>query len=151
MVAEIESPPDKAKPKQGHRFQPGQSGNPQGCKTGSRHKSTLLLEKMMADDGQDVVRSVISAAKGGDMVAARLVLDRICPPRKGRAIQIDLPTISRAEDVLQALAAVVAAVADGEVTPEEGQIVSGMLEVQRRTIETVDLEQRLAALEHDRG
>src|SRR5689334_9710373 len=122
MVAEIETRPDKAKPKQGHRFQPGQSGNPQGCKTGSHHKSTLLLERMMADDGQDVVRSVIEAAKGGDMVA-----DRICPPRKGRAIQIDLPTIERAEDVLTALAAVVAAVADGTVTPEEGQIVSGML------------------------
>ncbi len=41
----------------------------------------------------------------------------------------------------------VAAVADGTLTPEEGQSVSAVLEVQRKAIETQELERRIAALE----
>ena len=54
---------------------------------------------MLADDGADVVQAVLTAAKGGDMQAARLVLDRIVPVRKGRSIRLDLPTIESAADV----------------------------------------------------
>jgi len=38
-------------------------GRPQG----SRNNATILLEKMMVDDGQDVLRAVVKAAKNGDM------------------------------------------------------------------------------------
>ncbi len=37
--------------------------------------------------------------------------------------------------------------AKGELTPEEAAIISGVLETQRRAIETVEIEQRLAAVE----
>jgi len=38
-------------------------------------------------------------------------------------------------------------VATGELSPEEGAAVAAILEVQRRAVETVELERRLAALE----
>ena len=36
---------------------------------GSRNKATIVLEKMMADDGEGVINAVLEAAKGGDMQA----------------------------------------------------------------------------------
>jgi hypothetical protein len=58
----------------GRRFQPGQSGNPRGKQKGCKHRVTLLAEQLMEDDAEDVVRAVITAAKGGDMIAAKLIL-----------------------------------------------------------------------------
>ena len=94
----------------------------------------------MHDDGEDVVQAVLTAAKGGDMVAARLVLERILPARRGRPVVFALPPVKSAGDLPHALAAVVAAVAAGNLTPEEGQAVAAMLEVQRRGIELADHE-----------
>ena len=127
----------------GRPFQPGNPGRPKGAK----HKTTILAEKLMADDVEGVVKAVIDAARTGDMAAARIILDRLVPVRKGRPVEIELPPVKTAADVLAAMAAVLDHVAEGEITPDEGATVAGILEVKRRTLETVDLERRLAALE----
>ena len=74
---------------------PGQSGNPTGKPKGARHRSTLMAERLMEDDAQNVVRAVIAAAKNGDMVAARLVLDRVLPARRGRPVQFTMPELEK--------------------------------------------------------
>ena len=55
------------------------------------------------------------------------------------------------QDVLQAIATVVSAVARGTITPSEGQALASLIETQRRAIETVEMEQRLAAVEQSVG
>jgi hypothetical protein len=85
------------------------------------------------------------------MTAARLVLDRVWPARKGRAVEFALPPMTRAADLVAGLAAVAAEMAAGKLSPEEAQAVAGVLEVQRRAIETAELEQRIAALEQGRA
>jgi Family of unknown function (DUF5681) len=42
--------PDKSGEWQGGRFQKGVSGNPNGMPPGTRHKSTMLAEKLLQDD-----------------------------------------------------------------------------------------------------
>jgi len=101
----------------------------------------------MADDAESVVRAVIGAAQSGDMTAARLILDRIAPLRKGRPVPLPLPTVETAADVMAALGVTVAAMADGEISPDEAAVVAGVLEIKRRAIETVEIERRIAALE----
>jgi hypothetical protein len=133
------------------RFKKGVSGNPRGRQAGSRNKATILLEKMMADDGKGVVNAVLEAAKGGDMQAARIILDRICPPRKERPISCKLPKLEDASDLVAGISALIGAVANGELTPGEGQALASLIEAQRRTLETEDIEQRLIALEADRS
>jgi hypothetical protein len=133
----------KFKPGNPTRFQPGNPGRPMGV----RHRSTLLVEKMMQDDAKEIVRAVVTAAKGGDMVAAKIVLDRISPARKGRPLRFELPEARTADDVAAALASVVGAMADGELTPDEAALVASVLEVRRKAIETVELENRLHRLE----
>ena len=66
-------------------FKPGQSGNPAGRPKGACHRTTLAIEALLDGEGEAITRKAIEAAKAGDMVAIRLVLDRICPPRKFRA------------------------------------------------------------------
>jgi hypothetical protein len=132
------------------RFQPGNRQG-RGRPSGSRNHATLMLDKMLAEDGAEVVRAVLAAAKGGDMAAARLVLDRIVPVRKGRLVRLNLPPIENAGDVLTALSATVAAMAEGDITPDEAAVVSGVLETKRKAIETVELEARLARVEQQTG
>jgi hypothetical protein len=134
--------------KQGGRFRKGQSGNPRGKPPGARHRVTLLAEKLMADDAEAVVRAVVDAAKGGDMTAARLILDRIAPPRRGCPVSFALPAIETAADVTKALSAVAASMASGDLTPEEANAVVSVIETKRKAIETQELESRMIALEH---
>jgi Family of unknown function (DUF5681) len=131
----------------GRPFTRGQSGNPAGKPRGTRHRVTVLAEKLMQDDTEAVVRAVIDAAKGGDMTAARLILDRIAPARKGCPISFPLPKIDTTADVTNALSAVVASIASGELTPEEATAVSSVIETKRKAIEIQEIEKRVVALE----
>jgi hypothetical protein len=101
----------------------------------------------MRADTPDVVRAVLAAARGGDMTAAKIVLDRIAPLRRGSPVAVTLPAVNTPADLVAALGSISAAVASGELTPDEGQAVAAILEGQRRAIETVELEQRIAKLE----
>ena len=129
------------------RFQPGQSGNPAGKPKGARHAATLAAEALLDGEAEALTRKCIERAKEGDMVAMRLCLERILPARKSRSVAFDLPTIDTAADLVPAFAAVVKAMASGEIAPDEAMTVAGVLEMKRKAIETVDIERRLAAIE----
>jgi hypothetical protein len=131
------------------QFQPGNPGGP-GRPQGSRNAATLALDKIADDAGQDILTRMVEAAKGGDLRAAELVLQRIWPARKSRPIALTLPAIQSASDVVAAVGAVADAVGAGDITPDEGQAVASILEAKRRAIETVDLERRIAAIEQER-
>lgn len=134
-------------PNQGGRFRPGQSGNPAGKPRGARHKTTLLAEKLMAGDAEEVVKAVVAKAKGGDMQAARIVLDRICPPRRDSPVNLHLPAIESTADAGKLMAALLAAVAAGDVTPSEAIDVTRIIEGFAKIIEASEFEHRLRKLE----
>ena len=129
------------------RFKPGQSGNPAGSPKGARHATTLAIEALLDGEAEAITRKAIDAAKSGDMVAIRLVLDRICPPRKTRPIHIELPSISAVSDVAIAQQEVLRATCAGELLLEEAQALSGLLDARRKALETEELEVRLLELE----
>jgi hypothetical protein len=130
-----------------HLWKKGESGNPAGKKPGTRHKATLAVERLLDGEGEELTRKAIELALEGDLTALRLCLERICPPRKSRPIAIDLPDVKTCEGVSQAQTVVVQAVGEGEITPEEGQTLSNILEARRKSIETEDHERRLDELE----
>ena len=129
------------------RFKPGQSGNPSGRPQGSRHKATILAEKMMSQDAEDIVKAVIAAARNGDLTAARLILDRIYPPRKDSPIQLDLPCLKNTGDAVDYMKAIMSGVSDGLVTPSEAVTLSGLVDSFVRALEAHDFEARIARLE----
>ncbi len=129
------------------QFQPGQSGNPAGKPRGARHKTTLAVQALLDGEAETITRKVIEAAKSGDMAAIRLVLERILPARKDAPISLSLPQVNSIEDIAISMAAVMQAVGNGELTPQEGQAVASLLEQQRKCMETSVLERKLESFQ----
>jgi hypothetical protein len=128
------------------RGKPFQKGNP-GRPKGSRHKSSLLAEKLMEGNVEGITNVVVEKALAGNLEAAALVLSRIVPVRKGRPVQFPMPDLDAA-GVSAAFSAIVQAVASGRVTCEEGIAIGGLLDMKRKAIETgelADLVKKLAA------
>lgn len=132
-------------------WKPGQSGNPKGKPKGTRNRATLLAIAAMEGDLDEIVRSVIEAAKKGDMTAAKLVIDKLVPAAKDRPVSLRLPQALDIPSCLKAQAAVVDAVSSGDLLLGEGQALSALIENQRRALETLELEQRLRAIEEKLG
>lgn len=144
MTADAENAPRKQR---GKPFAPGQSGNPAGKAKGTRHHATRAVLAMLDGEADTLTRTAIDLALAGDTVALRLCLERIAPPVKDKPIAVDLPALTSAEDASKAMAAIVGAMADGTITPSEAAAVAGVVETYRRTVETADIERRLAVLE----
>src|ERR1700746_2895530 len=128
-------------------FSKGQSGNPAGKPPGARHRATILAEKLMGDDAEDIVRAVVSAAKAGDPTAMRLCIERLIPVRKGRPVVFDLPPVKTAADIAGAVGELARAMAVGELTTDEASAAASVIEMHRRAIETTEIELRLQKLE----
>jgi hypothetical protein len=138
--------PSTNEKKSAGRFEPGNKfgkGRPAGC----RNKATEALQALLDDEGEQITRKAIEMAIDGDVVALRLCLERLIPPVRERRVSLSVPQMERASDIAKALGTLLASVASGEITPGEGQIIATLLEVQRKAIETAELEQRIARLE----
>lgn len=142
-----EDTPENAGDKQGGRFKPGQSGNPAGKPKGARNATTRLVEALLDGEAEELVRDALKRAKDGDVPTLRLFLERLVPPRKDSPISIELPPIDTVADAKAASAAVLGAVAKGDITPSEGAAVMGLLVSHKLIVEATDFEARLAALE----
>ena len=128
-------------------FEPGQSGNPAGKAKGTRNKVTLAIEALLDGEAEALTRKAIELAKGGDLAALRLCLDRLAPPRKDRLVMFELPTITSAADAVKASAALVTAVAIGDLTPAEAGELGKLIEAYVKALEATDFAARLENLE----
>lgn len=68
-------------------------------------------------------------------------------PQKGPARSGQTPSVQTAADVLVAVKAVIEAVRCGDLTPDEGARLMSVIEQARKTIESVEFEARLCAIE----
>lgn len=125
------------------------AGNP-GKPRGTRHKATRAALALLDGEAEALTRKAVELALGADPTALRLCLQRIAPPRRDAPIAFALPPVQSARDAAQAAGAVLAAVAEGEMTRAEGSNVMSLVETCRRTLELSELEARVAALEASR-
>jgi len=127
----------------------GRSGNPAGRPKGSRNRVTQVCSELLAADAEAVIARLIREAKKGEPLAMRLVVERLVPIRaaRDRAVDLALPDVGRAVDLVEAAAAVVSHAAQGDITLSEAREFMGLLEGERKLMETADLAVRLEALE----
>lgn len=126
------------------RFKPGQSGNPKGRPPGSGLAGKL--RRAIAADAEDVLAALLKQAKAGDVQAARVLLDRVCPPLKAEAQTVSLPGLD--SDTLTARAeAALAAVAAGELAPDVASALVAAVGALARVHETDELERRIQQIE----
>ena len=132
------------------KFKPGHSGNPRGRPKGSRHKTTLAIEKLLDGEAEEITRRAIEKAKEGDMAAIRICLDRLAPLRKDRHIEFSFPKMEKASHAANASGAIVDAAAAGELTPTEAGELMKMVESYAHTLQVSDFEERLELLEAEK-
>lgn len=125
----------------------GQSGNPTGKPAGVRNKATVMVQSIMERGAKEITEAVVGLAKEGDLSAARLVLERLLPPAKERPISLALPSTDTAGGIAEAQQAILQAVAAGDLLLGEGTALAGIVEARRKAVETLQLEQRITALE----
>jgi hypothetical protein len=113
----------------------------------ARNKVTRAVEELMEGEAEKLTRKAIEKALGGDLVAIKLCLDRIAPPRKDRPISLDLPPMEKPQDAVSSVAAIVGAVADGELSASEAGDLAKLIEAFIRTLTATEIEERLKALE----
>ena len=92
----------------------------------------------MQDDVEKIVNAVLTAARNGDMMAAKIIHDRIAPVRRSNSF--DLPRIECRADRLPARAAILEAVADGDLTPGDAAEISKLVKGFVRALEISALE-----------
>ena len=128
-------------------FKKGQSGNPAGKKPGTKNKATRAALELLEGDLQAISRVCIDKAKSGDLVACKLVMDKLIPTPRERYVALQLPQITGVADVSKALVTTLKSIAQGEITPGEGHTVAALLETYRKSLETTELLERIMALE----
>jgi hypothetical protein len=138
--------PQKGKPR-GRSFQKGQSGNPNGRPSGKRNAATLIAEQLIDGEAEAVTRRIIEQAKAGEPHAQRLFMDRVLPPRRERYLQFDLPELKTPEHAPLAMAAVIRAVAEGQITLGEANEFAKLVQTYIQSLEVTEFASRLKLLE----
>ena len=125
--------PSRTKPP--NQWKAGQSGNLKGRPPGV--SAITRLRQSLSDHVPEIMDRLVVAAKGGDVQAMRLVLERVLPSLKpSEATQvIDLPTGSLADQGR----AVLAAVAAGNLSTGQGAALLGAVGTMAKLVETDEL------------
>jgi hypothetical protein len=66
--------------KKATQWKPGQTGNPKGRPPGV--SAITRLRESLASDVPEILAALVLAAKGGDVAAAKLILERVLPSLK---------------------------------------------------------------------
>ena len=126
------------------RFQKGTSGNPRGRPRGSRNRATALRQRLVKD-ADAILDAVVKAAKGGDVQAAKLILDRCLPALKPVDAAASVRTTSKS---LSGQAdKIVKDALSGQISPSQARELTAALANAARVREIADLAVRLEALE----
>ena len=141
-------PIDNTAKKQRKGFKKGVSGNPLGRPQGSRNKATLAAQSLLDGQAERLTQMCIDKALEGDMQALKICLDRLLPPTKERTITCPaLPQVEQIADLPKLTQAILQAVTKGELTPSEAATLSTLAANHGKMLETMELEQRISALE----
>lgn len=124
------------------KFIPGNPGRPRG----SRHKTSLAIEGLLDGQAEALGERAIQLALSGDTVALRLCLDRILPRRRDAPVDFPL-SVESVRDAVSAARAVLLAVADSTLSPEEGNTIMAMVERFGRVAQLAEFDDRIRALE----
>ena len=145
----IDSSTSAARKPRGKPFEPG-NRHGQGRPLGSRNKR-LLLQEFLEEYGQPVVHRIVKKAADGDRTAMKLVMDRLLPVAQEDRMAIELPELRTSSDLTAASAAVIEALAKGEITVEQSRAMAELLQAHRSLFVSEEMERRVASLEQSRS
>lgn len=123
-------------------FQPG-NRHGKGRAEGSRTNAQATLLAITEAAGMDILNKMIKLAKAGDMTAARFLMERCLPVMKGRRIILPLTNLSTMRNISEAFEIITLKMAEGEITPEEGEHASNVVSYRMKAYEVNELAVKL--------
>ncbi len=126
------------------KFKPGQSGNKAGRPKGT--SQAAKLRQAIESDLPTIIMALAEAAKGGDVSAARLLLDKSMPNLKPTSIPEPVPGMTGATLSEQGKS-ILAGVANGTLSADNAQALLASLTSLSKIREVDELERRLTKLE----
>jgi hypothetical protein len=120
------------------KFPPGTSGNPAGRPYGTSRRK-------LSEAAPEIVDRLILLAKAGDLVAAKLILDRCLPTLKAEAARVDIGVLQGT--LMQRAEALLAAATAGNISVDSAKDLIGAITLLVSIEQGTDLKARLDALE----
>lgn len=125
------------------KWRPGTSGNPAGRKPGTGQVSKLRAA--IAKDVPAIIKSLTTAAKAGDVAAARLLLDRALPALK--PVENSVAVALAGETLTEQGKAALNAITAGDLAVGQGAALLAAIGSLAKLVETDELARRIEALE----
>jgi hypothetical protein len=129
------------------------TGSPRG--RGRPKAETIALTKaararfdtLAAESIEAVFQAVLTAAtQDGDMAAAKLLIDRVIPSRRGAPVSFHIRPLKTPEDCALAYADLLDDVGAGRLTPEEAQTISAIVAKRAELFPSIELATEIEAL-----
>lgn len=129
-------------------------GDPRcGRPTGSRSKVTLALEEIGAENAEAAFRMMVKAALGQlphdstfDVFAAKLIIDRVWPLRKGARFKVAIPIVRTAQELNDAFNDIFGMLREGEISLEEAKMACDILEGKSKVTDVASIEKTMLEL-----
>jgi len=127
-------------------FEKGKSGNPNGKPRGARNRSTAIAENLLKAHAAALVKKALQLALDGDQTCLRICLERLVPMQKVAPLKVDLPDVAAVADIPKLFAAITEKLREG-IAPSGAATLIDLAEASRKSLEVVEIESRISALE----
>lgn len=120
--------------KSGGSFKPGQSGNPSGKAPGPTQRT--IFRKLVGDNLETIVKTLVTNAQAGDTQAARVLIDRLVPSLKATSDNMSLKLTGT---LSEQGSAIVAAMTSGQVTPDQAKSAMDVILAQSHLVDQAEI------------
>src|SRR6188508_1571440 len=98
------------------------------------------FDTLAAESIEAVFQAVLTAAtQDGDMAAAKLLIDRVIPSRRGAPVSFHIRPLKTPEDCALAYADLLDDVGAGRLTPDEAQTISSIVAKRAELFPSIEL------------
>src|SRR5215213_5558934 len=105
------------------------------------------FDTLAAESIEAVFQAMLTAAtQDGDMAAAKLLIDRVIPSRRGAPVSFHIRPLKTPEDCALAYADLLDDVGAGRLTPEEAQTISSIVAKRAELFPSIELATEIEAL-----
>ena len=125
-------------------FKKGTSGNPSGRPKGTTCEAKI--RKLIESQADDLIRAVTASALDGDMTAAKILIDRICPAYRPKDQAVSITGLDGT--LTEQGAAIIQTMGKGTITPNEASSLLSTLVSQSKIKEIDELTKRIENLEN---
>ena len=122
-------------------------GRPKGETVTLTKAARARFDTLAAESIDAVFQAVLTAAtQDGDMAAAKLLIDRVIPSRRGAPVSFHIRPLKTPEDCALAYADLLDDVGAGRLTPDEAQTISAIVAKRAELFASVELAAEIEAL-----